>query len=279
MSIADLSARLTPDKHGIWNTSGTGPLSYPEEGNREYFRIEDRSLWFGHRNDCIMSILKLIPPAGPVLDVGGGNGFVTRRMLDEGFEAVLLEPGMEGAFNGRMGRDIPEVICATLEGAGFPSSSLSAVGLFDVIEHIGSDRSFMDLVHGLLVPEGLVYAAVPAHSWLWSSSDEAARHFRRYSRESIRTLFSPGFDILYMTGLFGALTLPVILLRVLPYRLGLSKILGTPSAESVHGSSGSRAAAIPYRFLRSESVDVRHGKSRRSGTSLLFVARKTSGRS
>jgi hypothetical protein len=278
MSIAELSPRLTPDDKGIWTTSGTGPLSYPADGNRDYFLIEDRSLWFRHRNDCIMSMLKVFPSAGPVLDVGGGNGFVTRRMLDEGIEAVLLEPGMEGAFNGRMGRDIPEVICATLECAGFPGSSLSAVGLFDVIEHIESDCSFVDLVHYLLVPGGLVYAAVPAHSWLWSSSDEAAGHFRRYSRKSAEALFEPGFDILYMTGLFGTLALPMLLLRVLPYRLGLSKILGTPSAESEHGAGGSRAAALMYRLLKSELSAIRQGKYRHSGTSLLFVARKTSGR-
>src|SRR5690606_3917430 len=127
-----------------WTSSESETISYPTEGHSHCFLVEDNSYWFGHRNDCIMAILKRFSPQGPLLDVGGGNGYVTQRLLQEGFEASLLEPGREGAFNAKKYRNIPEVICATLDTANFKDASLNAIGIFDVIEHIELDRVFIE---------------------------------------------------------------------------------------------------------------------------------------
>src|SRR5437762_8958287 len=136
MSIARLSNRLTVDEHGIWTSAKASSVSYPANGNFLCLPLEDASYWFRHRNECILAAIKRFPPAGAILDVGGGNGYVTRRLLDEGFDAALLEPGAVGALNGKTARKIPQVICSTLEAAEFSPGSLSAIGVFDVLEHI-----------------------------------------------------------------------------------------------------------------------------------------------
>lgn len=141
-------------------------------------QVEDESFWFRHRNDCIAALVRRNRPSGPVLDVGGGNGFVTRRLMDEGLDATLLEPGIAGATNAKWRRCLPEVVCATLEDVAFPDTCIPAIGAFDVLEHIEDDRAFIGEVYRVLILGGLYFATVPAHSWLWSAADVHAGHFR-----------------------------------------------------------------------------------------------------
>ena len=275
MNISALSNNLKVDPSGIWVSSSSGDeLSYPEEGNRKYFGIEDRSFWFRHRNDCIVSAMKLHPPDGTVLDIGGGNGFVTRRLIDEGFSAVLLEPGPEGAFNARTERHIPDVICAKLEDCDFPENSISAVALFDVLEHIEDDRAFLNEVHRCLKPGGKLYVTVPGFKWLWSGSDVSAGHYRRYSSHELVRSLSNYFDILFITCIFHVLTLPMLLVRVLPYHLGIKRDTELLKTESEHGADGGVIVRTVQRILSSEAGRIAKGQSMRIGTSCLCIARK-----
>jgi SAM-dependent methyltransferase len=272
--ILELAGNLRPDSTGIWASGDRVELSYPQEGNRQCFQIEDKSFWFKHRNNCIIAALKLYPPSGPVLDVGGGNGFVTRRMLDEGFQAALLEPGPTGAFNAKTARQIPDVLCSTLEDCGFPGDSLSAVALFDVLEHIEDDRAFLAAVHACLEAGGHLYLTVPAFDWLWSLSDTSAGHYRRYHPRKLVDLLSDRFDVLFVTCFFRALTLPILALRAAPFRLGFGRrrqVLGT---ETEHGSSGGLAVGVVERLLSPESGQIASGRSKGWGSSCLCIARK-----
>ena len=209
MSLEKLSNRLTADENGIWKNSDNSSIFYPEVGNREYFLLEDSSFWFQHRNECIISAIKRFPPNGPIMDVGGGNGYVTRRMIDEGFKAILLEPGFTGAFNAKTQRHIPDVICSTFENAYLIPNSLDAIGLFDIIEHIEDDQEFVRHVYAVLKPAGLLYITTPAHQWLWSLSDVSGQHFRRYNQRMFVDLLGEKFDIIFFTYFFGWLVVPI----------------------------------------------------------------------
>jgi SAM-dependent methyltransferase len=279
MKISDLASGLTLDSAGIWASGDRVEVSYPTDGNEQCYQVEDSSFWFKHRNSCIIAALRSHAPSGTILDVGGGNGFVTRRMLDEGFDAALVEPGLTGAFNARTQRHIPDVFCSTLEGCGFPSDSIDAISLFDVLEHVESDVSFLSEVHDVLKPGGNLYLTVPAFKWLWSESDESAGHHRRYSPQLLADLLGNHFDILFMTCFFQALTLPILAYRVLPYRLGLAKHRNSAVAENrAHGSSGGVMVKAVERLLAPEIRRITCSHSVGWGTSCLCVARKVEGR-
>ena len=96
-----------------------------------------------------------------------------------------MEPGSAGALNGKTQRKIPEVICATMEQCAFPEGTFDAVTLFDVVEHIEDDAGFLAQVGNVLTKDGLVFITVPAHQWMWSSSDDSAQHYRRYNRATM----------------------------------------------------------------------------------------------
>jgi len=190
-------------------------VSYPVEGNEIFHTLEERSFWFRHRNDCILAVVRRLPPNGELFDVGGGNGFVALHLQSHGFPVALLEPG-SGARRARE-RGVRRVIQSDLEHAGLEKGSVSAVGLFDVVEHIRDDRAFLMEIHRLLRPRGRLYLTVPAYGWLWSREDEAAGHFRRYSRRGLgRLLREVGFEVDYLTALFSWLPPAIALLRTLP---------------------------------------------------------------
>jgi SAM-dependent methyltransferase len=275
LNIEELAKTLTLDEYGIFRSRRTSyTLAYPLDQNQRCFQIEDNSFWFKHRNDCIISLLKRFPPASMLLDLGGGNGFVARRMIDEGFDVALLEPGPAGAFNGRMARNLPIVICSTLEDVGFPESSLDAVGCFDVIEHIADDYAFVGQVQKILKPGGLFYITVPASSWLWSGHDTHAQHYRRYEKQTILDLLSQNFDVLYFTYFFRILILPTLLMKTIPYRLGISKETSILTFETEHGGKFVKWLNMLNIFFEMEKKNIAMGREQRFGSSCLLVARK-----
>jgi SAM-dependent methyltransferase len=275
LDLSRLSAALTYDPATeIWRSSRAAPVAYPEGDHATCFGIEDESFWFRHRNRCILAAVQRHRPAGFILDVGGGNGYVSRALIDAGFDAVLLEPGPDGAQNAKRARRIPQVICATLDEAALGPGTVPAVGLFDVLEHIDDDRGVVEQLHRILVPGGQVYLTVPSFNWLWSGADVDALHFRRYSHASLAAVFAGHFDILYLTALFGR-TVPAILFgRTVPYALGLQRQRTASQFAAEHRAGGAATSALVERILAHEVDKVARGIRQRMGSTLLMVARR-----
>lgn len=202
----------------VWCPLAVSSVSYPETGNEECFQVEDESYWFEHRNTCLLKAAELFPFEGTFYDIGGGNGFVAAAFQRSGCEVVLLEPGL-GAFNA-VKRGVSRVVHCALDDAGFLPGTLDAAGAFDVVEHIEDDVAFLSGIRRLLRPGGRFYCTVPAMSALWSDEDIHAGHYRRYSKASLTDVMQKtGFEVEFLTGIFAWLTLPVFLLRALPFRL------------------------------------------------------------
>ena len=153
-------------EHGMWRPSTVAKVSYPEVGNDACFAVEDRSYWFRHRNDVIVAAIKRFPPSGPIYDIGGGNGFVSLAMEAAGHSVVLVEPG-SGAANA-LRRGVTNVVHGSLEDAAFSPSSIAAVAVFDVVEHVEHEDRFFKNIHQLLAPSGKM------HIVRWGIAEDAA---------------------------------------------------------------------------------------------------------
>jgi len=176
-------------------------INYPDSGYDNIFNIEENSFWFKHRNQCIVSLVESFAPNEILVDIGGGNGFTSYVLKQHGLKSILIEPGQAGAFNASK-RNI-ETVCGTIEELNFNSSKIKSVGLFDVIEHINDDLSFLKQLYKISSPEVIIFATVPAYSYLWSDEDLYAGHFRRYSLKSLNKLFiDAGFKIEYSSYYF-----------------------------------------------------------------------------
>lgn len=270
--VDELADNLRPAGGGLWTSGSSAEVSYPTEGHEQCFAIEDDSFWFRHRNAVIADVMRRFPPDGVVFDIGGGNGYVTAGLIQSGFDAVLVEPGIDGARNA-VRRGLNPVICATLEEAAFRSASLPAVGLFDVVEHIEDDAGFLKQVHRVLTPNGRLYATVPTLPWLWSVDDERAGHYRRYTVESFRrALAASGFTIEFATSFFGFLVAPVFLRRAIPTRLGMRSDSGDEYVAE-HAPSSPLVQRLLHRWSASELERIGRGRRLRVGTSCIIVAR------
>lgn len=273
MRIEDVSDRLVRNDRGIYVTSQTGEVSYSPTGHADCFQVEDHSFWFKHRNDCIAAMVARFPYEGMLLDIGGGNGYVSQRLMAEGRDVMLLEPGTTGALNARIRRGIENVACAKLEDAGFKDGSFGAIGMFDVIEHIEDDHGFLRQVAPLLTSDGKLYLTVPCHSWLWSGADVSAGHFRRHTLDSLQELLGEQFVIDYISYFFQPLVFPQWLLRALPYRMGLGR-KAVLSTEAEHGTGEGVLVRILEKLLEPELRKVTDGETIRFGASCLVAAHR-----
>ena len=273
MHIESLSSSLRFDfERGIWTSDRAAKVAYPEGDHATCFALEDSSFWFRHRNRCIVAAVNRHRPNGFILDIGGGNGYVARALIDAGFETVLLEPGPDGAQNARRVRQIPDVICSSLEDAELRDGTVPAVGMFDVIEHIEDDRGVVAEVHRILRPGGWFYITVPAFNWLWSGADAEALHFRRYSQATMRAALADRFDLAYITTLFERLVPAFFLARTLPYALVLRG--RSRRFQAQHQPGGATGTVWLERLLAHEVRRIEAGRSLRWGSTLLIVARR-----
>jgi len=280
-SLADYAPNISRNSEGIWHANKTEPVSYPSKGNDQCFEIEDMSFWFQHRNACIVELVKKYPPRGkgPIFDVGGGNGFVAKGLMEAGWDVVLVEPGPTGARNA-LKRGLQNVICATTQSAGFKPSCMPAIGVFDVVEHIENDVKFMRHLHDLLEPGGMLYLTVPAHNFLWSDEDVFANHYRRYSLPDLQKLcFITGFDVKLLTGIFHWLIAPIFCLRALPYRLlGKSKKkIGDLKKNKADHALPRWVEALASKSQALELHKISQSRSVSFGGSLLLAAHKKLG--
>lgn len=273
MQIERISTGLRLGEDGIYVSRASQPVSYSETGHADCYQVEDSSFWFRHRNRCIASVVANHRYTGPLLDLGGGNGYVSQRLAADGNEVLLLEPGPLGARNARLRRGLPHVACATVEDAGFRPGSFGAIGMFDVIEHIEADRQFLESITPLLAPGGKLYLTVPCHQWLWSAADVRAGHYRRHDLASLRKLLAGLFSVDYISYFFRPLVAPQYLLRALPHRLGLGRDRGgVLSARAEHGSGNGIATRLLSKLLDGEARAIAADRSLRHGASAIVAA-------
>ena len=209
---------------GIWYSKGTSNISYPEMGNSSCFQLEDNSFWFKHRNLVIIEVLKKFPPPENImLDVGGGNGFVSSEIEKYGVNAILIEPGKIGIQNAKK-RGLNNLVCSSLEDLLINESTIPAIGLFDVLEHNEKDKDFLAQIYKILKFEGRIYLTVPAYNFLWSGEDIYAGHYHRYNLDTIAAIVKmAGFIIEYKTYFFSILPVPVFFFRSLPFKMGFRR--------------------------------------------------------
>jgi len=282
MSVSDqafinqFSSSIQCGDHGIYFADSIETISYPDEYNDLCFEVEENSFWFRHRNDCIIEMIKNYRSSkdGPIFDVGGGNGFVAKGLLDAGLDVVLVEPGPAGALNAKK-RGLPHVICATTHTAKFKSGTIPAIGVFDVVEHIEDDVGFLKHLWDLLVPGGMLYLTVPAYQLLWSQEDVDGGHFRRYTLRNLKKKITySGFDISYSSYIFSYLPILIFLLRTIPYKLNLVKSYASNSVKKDHSSPKGIVIKIINIFHHWELKRIGTIKRIPFGGSCMIAARK-----
>ena len=177
-------------------------------------RWEFDNFWFVPRNRLITALLdRHFPAAESVMEIGCGNGFVLsaigalkrwRRLV--GSE---LHPAALATARSRLGcgAELVQMDARTIPAV----ETFDVIGAFDVLEHIEDDAEVLTAMHRALCPGGGIIVAVPQHPWLWSGTDEAAHHKRRYRRGELeKKIQAAGFRVLFSCS-YTALLLPLMM--------------------------------------------------------------------
>jgi SAM-dependent methyltransferase len=151
---------------------------------------------------------------GKILDFGAGIGTISVELRrNEGIAPLALE--------------IDEQQASVVAARGFDViQSLDRVpyaldGCFasNVIEHIKDDVESLKAIHSRLRVGGAIAIYVPAFSVLWTEIDEHAKHYRRYTKRSLRgVLEAAGYRVVEVSycdslGFFAVLLLKLLRAR------------------------------------------------------------------
>jgi len=99
--------------------------------------------------------------SGSLLDIGSGDGQFVHHMANEGWRATGLDfsPAAQTLAEARGGRG--RFLCGSIFDHEFVPESIDLVTLWQVLEHIGEPREFLERTHALMRPGGVFVAAVP----------------------------------------------------------------------------------------------------------------------
>jgi SAM-dependent methyltransferase len=189
-----------------------------------------------------------------VLDVGAGDGYVARELLDAlpaRSEVVCVDPSYT---DDDLGRFAAEARAGLSFARQAPERSFDVILLLDVIEHVPDDRAFLgDLVARRLAPGGLVLVSVPAWQALFSAHDTAIRHYRRYSPAALRALLdAAALETVRGGGLFHSLLAPRFF-EVAREKVG--GLLGRPPAPPANLGQWRGGAFVTGALERALAVD------------------------
>ncbi|UEG50583.1 class I SAM-dependent methyltransferase [Ferruginibacter lapsinanis] len=251
----------------------TAQVSYPAEAHRLTRELEDASFWYRHRTTMIIKALQKYVTGKPVIyDLGGGNGPVTKALMNEEYPCVLVE-AMPDAIIIANERNIEATIQSSIQD--FKQTSLPVVVLADVLEHIEDDAAVLKQLYEQIISGGTIIITVPAFEHLTTDIDKEIGHYRRYRINDLsKKLMNAGFVVSHKTYFFSLLYLPFLLFRVLPYKFGVRKRKSATRRNNEHLSKTTWLNKLALKTLQWEADWIGSERIIPFGTSCLLVAKK-----
>lgn len=213
------------DESGIYKSLELAAEStFTDEQQDGLWKIEDNSWWFIYRALVIVGLMDRYYDRNiSTVDIGGGNGYTPSIAIKNGYKCDLIEPSATACVHAKK-RGLGQINCGMVTDDSIVDGSVKQALLLDVIEHIEDDEGFLRLLYKKLDPNGILIITAPAFKCLWSSEDDAAGHFRRYSVKGLSKISEEaGFHVVYKNYFMSFLFLPVLFVRVFLEKLGLLK--------------------------------------------------------
>jgi SAM-dependent methyltransferase len=147
------------------------------------------------RERLLLDLFLSVGPGPAVLNGGAGQGSLSRKLAELGFEVTSTDVSPAAVEVLRQG-GTGEALEADLTALPFENERFDAAVLGEVLEHIEDDQRALEEVHRVLRPEGVLALSVPANPRLYGPSDAWAGHVRRYTRpELLETCSAAGFIV------------------------------------------------------------------------------------
>ena len=159
-----------------------------ENFEKKYHDVETNHWWFKSRRKYLIDLLKNSPKDSKILDVGCSSGVFLKDLEELGFNSDNL-----------FGIDISEKAISNSKKNGLTNTfvmdaqNITSTEKFDIIvasdclEHLENDTKALNNWKNSLNKNGKMYVFVPAFMSLWSYHDEVNMHFRRYTKNELKS--------------------------------------------------------------------------------------------
>jgi SAM-dependent methyltransferase len=147
------------------------------------------------RERLLLDLFLSASPGPKVLDAGAGQGSLSAKLAELGFEVTSTDASRAAVAVLRERLSGP-VLEANVTSLPFDAESFDGAVLGEVLEHVEDDRGALAEIARVLRPLGVLALSVPANPKLFGPSDVWAGHVRRYTRPAlIDACTAAGFEV------------------------------------------------------------------------------------
>lgn len=167
--------------------------------------------WYKAKNNLVNHILRKegLNKHNKILEIGPGLGNNLKLLNHFGIIDILE---IENEFINSLKNNYSEIIDKIYENIEEINSEYDLIIMLDILEHIEESEKFMNKVKKIMKKNGKIVIGVPAYQSLWSSHDEALKHYRRYTWKTLKNDCKV-FNITKKYG-FNYLTFPIRFLNI-----------------------------------------------------------------
>jgi 2-polyprenyl-3-methyl-5-hydroxy-6-metoxy-1,4-benzoquinol methylase len=102
-----------------------------------------------------------LPENGRVLDAGCGTGYLSNKLIEDGFEVVSVDVNEDRIEKGKELGRFEDVRVADVQDLEFENKSFEGIISVEVIEHLPKPEKFIKEANRLLKPEGVLAIKTP----------------------------------------------------------------------------------------------------------------------
>jgi len=154
-------------------------------------KFEENHWWFSGRREILNSYLNRlkINKNSKIFEIGCGTGS-NLNMLSKHGNVTAMEPSDVAVYHLKK-KNIENIqfFKGSCPEDLSDSKKYDLICMFDVLEHISGDKEAVLKSLSMLNKNGRLFITVPAYQWLWSTHDENLMHKRRYTKDSLISLF------------------------------------------------------------------------------------------
>lgn len=141
-----------------------------------------------HRLSRMLREVANLPRGSRILDGAVGLGTLAVSMQQHGHRPFGIDYSFDAALHVRKTTSVP-VVVGDMTRMPFREGVFDGVTSGETLEHLEGDAAAAREIRRVIRDGGICVITVPALMSLWSTSDDYYGHLRRYSRDSIGTLF------------------------------------------------------------------------------------------
>ncbi|MBS1647341.1 MAG: methyltransferase domain-containing protein [Bacteroidetes bacterium] len=157
-----------------------------KKSEEAYHQIEEWNWWFVSRRKAIINMLKEVPKEARILDIGCAGGPLLQTLKEVGYRNVCGADFSPEAVAKCVKRGL-EAYEMDAQNLTFEANSFDVLIASDNLEHLQHDTQALDSWFRVLKPGGKLIVFVPAYLFLWSEQDVVNHHYRRYTKNELKT--------------------------------------------------------------------------------------------